>query len=139
VKFIGLNGKPRSISGINKYLIKWHEKSRSNPQFKVKQYLEPFWCSDIVFEEFPVAGTRLKVDILNLTKKIAIEVHGQQHEKFNPFFHDKKRSKFLKSIKNDFLKEEFLKKNNINLLIIYDNEVSMLSREFFLEKLGVML
>jgi hypothetical protein len=71
---------------VNKYLIKWDKPSRSKIQFEVKRFLKRYWQSCVVYEEFPVYGSRMKVDILNATKKIAIEVNGAQHSNFNKFF-----------------------------------------------------
>mgnify|MGYP006979372245 CR=1 FL=1 len=77
---------------VSKYMINWDEGSRSKLQYRVKQFLKPFWCYQMVFEEFPVYGTRMEVDILNATKKIAIEVNGPQHKKYNEFFHANSRA-----------------------------------------------
>ena len=64
------NIKGRLVSkNVRKYLIDWDKKSRSKVQFKVKKILEPYWKNYVVYEEFPVYGTLLKVDILNATKK----------------------------------------------------------------------
>ena len=64
---------------VSQFLIDWEKKSRSNIQFEVKQFLKPFWKNHICYEEFPVFGSRMKVDFINFTKKIAIEVNGEQH------------------------------------------------------------
>jgi len=84
---------------VSKYSIKWDGKCRSNIQFTVKKFLRPYWEPHIMFEEFPVFGTKLKVDILNLTMKIAIEVNGNQHESYNSFFHKGNPANFLKGFK----------------------------------------
>ena len=103
---------------VNKYLIKWDGKSRSNLQFDVKQFLKRYWKSCVVYEEFPVYGSRMKVDILNATKKLAVEVNGAQHGNFNKFFHANSRVNYLKSINRDFKKLEWLEQNNYNLIEI---------------------
>ena len=54
---------------VRSYLIDWDGKSRSKIQFSVKQFLKTFWKTQMVYEEFPVYGTKMKVDILNATKK----------------------------------------------------------------------
>ena len=41
----------------------------------------------------------MTVDILNATKKIAIEVQGKQHTEFNKFFHNNSRADYLNGIK----------------------------------------
>ena len=76
--FKTITGVTKRVSKANRYSIKWKEKSRSKLQFGVKQFLLPYWSSDVVFEEFPVAGTRLTLDFYNANKKVAIEVQGAQ-------------------------------------------------------------
>tara|TARA_R100000808_G_C2082913_1_gene106158 strand:+ start:289 stop:570 length:282 start_codon:yes stop_codon:yes gene_type:complete len=92
-----------------------------------------------VYEEFPVYGTRLKVDILNATKKIAIEVQGQQHESFNKFFHDNSRAKYLDSIKRDAQKAAWLESNGFVIMYIYEKDVPNLSLSFFRETYGLSI
>lgn len=122
---------------VNKYRIKWDGKSLSKAQFETKQFLKKYWSNHVVYEEFPVYGSLLKVDIINFTKMLAIEVNGEQHESYSKFFHGKNRMKFLTQIKNDQKKYEWLEKNNFKLLIIYDKEVKKISKEFFLQKFNV--
>jgi len=124
---------------VSKQLIDWDGKSRSNIQFKTKQFLKPFWNSQIVYEEFPVYGTLLKVDILNATKKLAIEVNGSQHNSFNKFFHQNSREKYLKSITRDYAKLKWLELNGFTLIEIEENEVDNLSKDFFLKKFNITL
>ena len=122
---------------VRKYLIKWNKKSRSQIQFKVKQFLKPYWENQIVYEEFPVYGSKMKVDILNATKKIAIEVQGKQHTEFNKFFH-KTRGNYLESIKRDYQKREWLKQNKFKLVEIEEEEIKKLSKSFF-KSIGITL
>ena len=124
---------------VNKYFINWNKKSRSIVQFKTKKFLEPFWHTHMVYEEFPVFGCLLKVDILNLTRKIAIEVNGKQHEEFNSFFHRGNPANYLRGFKNDYKKMLWLQKNSFTLVEIAEGEVPDLSRAFFLEKFNITL
>ena len=124
---------------VNKYLIKWDKPSRSKIQFEVKQFLKRYWQSCVVYEEFPVYGTRMKVDILNATKKLAVEVNGAQHSNYNKFFHANSRVNYLKSINRDFKKLEWLEQNSYNLLEINYDEIDLLSKEFFKKKFKVAL
>ena len=121
---------------VSKYLIDWKKKSRSKIQFKIKQFLKEYWQNHIVYEEFPVYGTRLKVDILNATKRIAVEVNGNQHTSFNKFFH-KTRINYLRSIQRDHKKLEWLKTNDFELIEIEEKEVPLVSYEFIRDKLGI--
>ena len=100
----------------------------------MKKFLEPYWKGHVVYEEFPVFGSRMKVDIVNMTKKIAIEVQGSQHNSFNAFFHNNSRAKYLESIKRDVKKAQWLEKNDINLIEVDEKEAYKLSKEFFKEE-----
>ena len=124
---------------VNKYLIKWDKPSRSKIQFKVKQFLKKYCRSCVVYEEFPVYGSRMKVDMLNATKKIAIDVNGAQHSNYNKFFHANSRVNYLNSIKRDFKKLEWLEQNNYNLIEINYDEVESLSKDFFKKKFKIDL
>ena len=123
---------------VSKHLIDWKKKSRSNLQFKVKQFLKPFWEKHVVYEEFPVFGTRMKVDIVNVTKYIAVEVNGQQHSSFNKFFHNS-RYGYFQSISRDVKKEDWLEKNGFTLLTIEYDEVGDLTETFIKEKFDISL
>jgi hypothetical protein len=123
---------------VNRYLIKWDSKSRSILQFTTKQFLKSYWKSYIVYEEFPVFSSLLKVDILNASLKIAIEVNGPQHNQFH-YFHNNNPTNYLNSIKRDISKINWLEKNNFQIIEINYNEVDNLSREFFKEKFDVTL
>lgn len=126
---------------LDRFRIKWDDPttSKSKIQYAVKQFLKPFWLAHVVFEEMPVFGTRLHCDIVNMTLKIAVEVDGNQHESFNTFFHSGSRLKFLGSIKRDVLKEEWLERNGIKLVRVYQDEAHTLTRAFFQEKFGIIL
>ena len=136
MRLYNVNGNLQK-KNVSKYLIDWDKKSRSKIQFKVKKFLEPFWKGHIVYEEFPVYGSRMTVDILNATKKLAVEVQGKQHGEFNKFFHSNSRLKYLEGIKRDIKKAEWLENNGFILLEIEEDEVDSLSLEFFLEKFGM--
>ena len=138
MRLFNINGRLQKKS-VSKYLINWNKKSRSKVQFKTKKFLEPFWKGQIVYEEFPVYGSRMTVDILNATKKLAVEVQGKQHGEFNKFFHNNSRLKYLEGIKRDIKKADWLEKNGVILLEIEEDEVDSLSLEFFLEKFGMSI
>ena len=138
MRLYGFYGKLIS-KNVSQYLINWEGKSRSKIQFKTKQFLKPFWENSIVYEEFPVYQIRLKVDILNVSRKIAVEVNGKQHDKFNKFFHANSRVKFLESIKRDMVKREWLEKNGFLVIEIEEDEVKDLNEEFFIKKFNITL
>ena len=128
MKLLDIHGRPRSKM-VSRYLIDWDKKSKAKIQFNVKQFLKTYWENHIVYEEFPVYGTRMKVDFINVTKKMAVEVHGPQHESFNKFFHKNSRAAYLDSIKRDAKKAEWLENNNFIFIEIYDKDIDNLSHK----------
>jgi hypothetical protein len=123
---------------VSSKIIDWDGKSRSKLQFKVKQFFKEHWYEHICYEEFPVYGTKMSVDILNATKRIAIEVNGPQHEEYNKFFH-KNKVNYFNSIKRDFKKREWLESNDFLLMEINVSEANKLSKSFIKNKFDVSL
>ena len=136
MRFKTLMGATRTVKKAKKYLIDWDGKSRSKIQYSAKQFLKKYWSNHIVFEEFPVAGTRLSLDFYNANKKVAIEVQGRQHTKYVPFFHGKNKINYLNQLRRDQDKLKFCELNDIQLVEIYDgDEVN----EKLFESFGVIL
>lgn len=123
---------------VTPYIIHWDGPSKSKLQFRVKQFLKPYWQGHIVYEEFPVYGTALRVDILNATLRVAIEVNGPQHGEFH-YFHNGEPFNYLAGVKNDVKKMEWLQRNDFIFIEINYDEVDLLTTAFFLEKFGVKL
>lgn len=124
---------------IEKYRIDWEGKSLSNIQYLTKRFLYNYWKFNIVYEEAPLPGTALQVDILNATKMIAVEIHGRQHTVFNKFFHNNSRGKFLKGIRNDMFKRDYLINNGFTLVEILEGEEKLLTKDWFYDKFGINL
>ena len=136
MRFKTLTGADRTVKKAKKYLIDWDGKSRSKIQYSAKQFLKKYWSNHIVFEEFPVAGTRLSLDFYNANKKVAIEVQGRQHTKYVPFFHGKNKINYINQLRRDQDKLKFCELNDIQLVEIYDgDEVN----EKLFESFGVIL
>jgi len=138
MRLLNINGKLVN-KNIRKNLIAWEGKSRSKLQFKFKQFFYSYWKNHIVYEEFPVYGTMLKVDFLNATKKIAVEIQGNQHESFNKFFHGDSRLKYLESIKRDVKKIKWLEMNNFRILELYEDDLKVICPEYIEEKFGILI
>ena len=133
---LDIKGRPRKISPSSR--IKWNIKRASEAQYRTKLFLKEFWECDNVFEEFIIPGSRLRVDFINFTKKIAVEVSGRQHEEFTKFFH-KNRIGFIKSVKRDFQKIKWLEINDIELIEIYDHETLNLNKKEIEDKFSITL
>ena len=120
--FLSTSGKSVKLKNSTRYLKKWNSTCKSKIQKRVKDLLKKYWIADIVFEEMPVISTRLTIDFYNANKKIAIEVDGNQHYKFNKFFHSNSRQNFLAQLQRDEKKELFCDVNNIKLVRILESD-----------------
>ena len=136
MRFKTLTGATRTVKKAKNYLIDWDGSSRSKIQYNAKQFLKKYWSNHIVFEEFPVAGTKLPLDFYNANKKIAVEVQGKQHTKYVPFFHGKNKINYINQLKRDQDKLKFCELNDIQLVEIYDGDE--ITEKLF-ETFGVIL
>ncbi len=120
----------------NKYKINWQKKAPSKGAQAVKDFLKTHCYGHILFEEYRLPKTLLRVDFLDATKKMAIEFQGEQHDTFNKHFHGDKIG-FWNSIKRDVKKWEILQKNDFLLIEIKDEDLP-LTRDFFKNQ-GIIL
>jgi pyruvate-formate lyase-activating enzyme len=133
-----LPGSNRQVNvNVMKNLIDW-DRVVSKPQKKVKDFLKRYWVGHVVLEELVVPGTRWRMDLINLTRKIALEVSPDQHQHFTPFFHQN-RFKFGASIQRDIKKEEWAIKNGFTFVEIYGEDIPNLSKEWFEKEYGITL
>lgn len=137
MRLFNVRGKLVS-KNVSKYIIDWEGKSRSKFQEQIKLFLKPHWSYCIVYEEFPVYGTLLKVDILNATKKIAVEINGEQHYSYNKFFHGSIEG-YANSLERDTIKLNWLEKNGYSLIEIKSSDLKDLSPEFIKDKFNIEL
>lgn len=121
--FLDINGKVVKTN-IQRYRIDWDKQSCSKFQTDVKKLIRPFWKFDRVMEEFKIPRTKYRIDFLNITDKIAVEAHGDQHDKMVKHFH-KSKSGFLESLKRDRYKEEWLVRNGYELIQIYPSDLKL--------------
>jgi hypothetical protein len=135
MKFKTLTGSARRVQGVKKYLVDWDGKSRSKFQLKAKKFLKKYWSRHVVFEEFPVAGTKLTLDFYNANEKIAVEVQGAQHTKFVKFFH-KNKANYIQQLRRDQNKQKFCEINGIQLVEIFPED--RMNKSLF-KKYGVIL
>lgn len=135
MNFISLSGKLRPLKNINRYMIDWENPSRSKFQTNVKNFLKKYWFQNVVFEEMPIVGTRMSLDLYNANKRIAIEVQGRQHQSFVKHFHGNLLN-FKYQLDRDQKKESFCSRNDITLVTIFDKDI--ISTKLF-EEQGVTL
>ena len=122
MQFKTIHGSIRKITKAQKYRIDWDKPSRSKIQFNTKQRLKKVWYNHVVFEEFPVAGTKMSLDFYNANKKIAIEVQGRNHDKYVPHFHGNNKINFISQMRRDHQKKHFCDLNDIKLIEVFEEK-----------------
>lgn len=124
--FITLTDKKYSIDS-SKYKIDWNARNVSKFQFDVKSFFKTYWQKDYCCEEFPcivkLTDSKLRFDIINLTRKIVVEANHDQHFKYNKFFHGKKEDFLDKQLVSDRKKELWCEKNKYTLIEIYPSNM----------------
>ena len=121
MKYIGFNGRQYNINPTDYIVYGDDELSRSSLHLRARQVLKKLFPKDIILEEISLPGSSkgsagtLRLDFLIETYKIGVEVHGEQHYKFNShFFKDKKQ--FSLALKRDSIKIEWCEMNGISLV-----------------------
>ena len=122
MKVIGLDGKN----------YKWNPKSgggkRSKLHKKAKKALDIWYPYDRILEEVSLPGTKtstrksvLRADLYIPNRNLIIEVHGEQHFKFNKFHYRDKLS-FFRAQARDRDKLEWCRINEIIIVTFNYNE-----------------
>ena len=119
--FESVTGRRRRVNA-SKYIVQWEQPSRSKLQTSVKAILQEVWRGELVYEEFPVVGSKMTLDFYNATHDVAIEVDGKQHVEFNKLFHGNNLMNFLEQLKRDDKKEKFCENNGIRIYRVYEGE-----------------
>ena len=139
LRFKKLNSqKLIAIKSPEKYRVKWDASCRSNFQKIVIQFFKPYCSHHQVFEELPVPGTNLRIDLIDLNSRVVIESNGTQHDKYNKFFHRGSVDNFLDQIQRDEKKRSWAEHNNFQFVEIYESDLP-LTAEFMKEKFGIIL
>lgn len=92
--------------------------NRSSLHLQTRDLLKIVYPTLQVLEEVPIPlrkNETLYLDFYIPLKKVCIEVHGEQHFKFVPFYHTTVFN-FLKSQKRDREKQEWCEINNIQYI-----------------------
>ncbi|MFM9826091.1 hypothetical protein [Flavobacterium sp.] len=123
---------------LKSYLIDWNRKV-SGPQKKVKDFLHKYWENDIICEELLIKGSLLRLDLINFTKKIIIEVSPRAlHVNYNKFMHGG-RSGYLKKLQSDAKKMEWSESNGFIFIELYDENINNLSVKMFKDEFSIDL
>ena len=100
------------------YVSKATATNKSSNHIKARQMLHKKYPTLQILEEVSIPINRketLYLDFYIPMIKKCIEVHGEQHYKFVPFYHTNKLN-FLKAKKKDRQKEEWCEKNAITYI-----------------------
>jgi very-short-patch-repair endonuclease len=98
--------------------------SRSSLHKKARSILYDLFPTSQILEEVPInarPGRTQYLDFYINQIKLAVEVHGQQHFKFNTMFHASAQD-FLNQKRNDADKKNWCELNNITYIELAYNE-----------------
>jgi hypothetical protein len=128
MKFKGFNSKEFTLSSKDYIVYDDSDKSVSNLHRRVRTFLKNIFPKHLILEEVTLPGSKvsgvcnsLRLDFLLPQLDLAIEVHGEQHYKYNSHFFKTKNDFFL-AIKRDKFKVEWCEINNLNLAELKFNE-----------------
>lgn len=125
---------------LEDYRIDWEKRDDvSRPQTLVKDFLYPYWKSHVVTWETRIPSSLLRVDIINWTRHIAVEVSPKGSHSYNPHFHKGSKAVFGAAMKREMGKTEWLEKNGFIVCEIFDEDFAVLSPKWFLDTYGVTL
>ena len=121
--------KIKNLDGTDGYLdirpsqfpLRSEGSSKSKLQYECGQKLKQLFPFHVILEEIAIPRERLFIDFFIPTLRIAVEVHGVQHDKFVKHFHGSKAG-FKASQERDSRKKEWCRVNNIELYEVYTPE-----------------
>ena len=132
-----INSQKEVLINYKRFAIQWHEPSCSKLQTRTKNLLRFYWSNYLVLEEFIIPGSLLRIDFLNVSKRIAIEIDGPQHDTFNKHFYSDSLLAFKDAIKRDFRKMEWCEQNNIKLITLKEEDLDHFSVKYIEDNFGV--
>lgn len=118
---------------LDNNIVNWHltgnigrtrSLNKSSLHLDARKILKELYPTMQILEEVPIPLRRsetLYLDFYIPLIKTAIEVHGEQHFKFVPFYHTSPMS-FIKAQKKDNDKKEWCERNGIKHIILSYNE-----------------
>lgn len=106
--------------------------NKSSFHLRARSLIKHIFPTLQVLEEVPITlrrGETLFLDFYLPLKKMCIEVHGEQHYNFIPFYHNNMLS-FLKAQKRDSEKQEWCEYNNIKHIALphYEDDLQWTER-----------
>jgi hypothetical protein len=124
LKVLGINGKEYVWNLTGYDIFNDDKRKRSKYHLRARNLLKEIYHSYRILEEVKLPGSTalnrksvLYLDFYVPSIKLGVEVHGEQHYEFSPFFH-KSKADFLKGKARDEDKIEWCKLNDINIIIL---------------------
>lgn len=112
--FIGLDGKKYQLDNRPaSYPLRSEAACKSKLQYRCGQILKNYLGMAPILEEVPIPGHNFIIDFFMPTLGIALEVHGEQHDKYVPYFH-KSKANFIASKNRDENKKTWCEINKIS-------------------------
>ena len=130
MKVLGLNNREYNLD-LKKYIVRANDTTKkSKYHLLARKLIKETFNGYTILEEVKLPGSRdpskksaLFLDFLVPGVMMAIEVHGQQHYEYSPFFH-KTKAGFFQSLKRDEIKSDWCELNSINLVVLkYSDEL----------------
>lgn len=137
MKFKTLTGRFKDIP-VHKYLVDWEGEQGSKFSEEVLDFLYDYWKHDVVLCELDVAGTRMRYDFVNLSKRIIVETDGIQHSSYNMHLHQGSRANYLAQIKRDLAKDRAAEINGFQMVRINPSDLP-LTKDFFKKQFDIDL
>ena len=119
MRFNSLDGKIRSVD-LNK-INACRNVRASKIQNNVYNILEGIYGSHAILQDFIIPGTKLSVDFFIPSFSLVIEVDGNQHDKFNSFFHNSRKD-LIKQQGRDDNKEKWCQINNLIIVRVKEKD-----------------
>ena len=118
---VGLDGEEYKFN-YSKYKNRSNRDGKSNLHLECRELLRSLLKGYSIYEEVTLPGCKtLYADFFVPDISLIVEVHGQQHYEYTPFFH-KSKADFLIGKKRDKDKILFCELNEISIAILPYNE-----------------
>ncbi len=116
MKVRGLDGNYYTLKTTGNCADASDESTKSQYHLMARELLQELFPLEHKLEEVFLPGSGdLRADFLLITRRVMVEVHGEQHYNFVPFFH-KNRLAFLQGQNRDRLKRSWCEINSIKLV-----------------------
>jgi len=107
---------------IDPNMVYEDNRPRSKLHLAARSIIREVYPYDRLLEEVPIPKLKLYIDFLLPLRKLVIEVNGEQHYVYKPYFYESKLD-FLKAQKRDREKTRVLEENGFEIITFrYDEK-----------------